>query len=1005
MTSVVNRSNVFRATAVLAACSGWFLPADAEEPIDFDRDVRAILSDNCFQCHGPDQNARQADLRLDTEDGLLAPRSDNRIVVAGSADQSELFRRITATEGERMPPPESELSLTDEQIDAIRRWIESGAQWSGHWAFQPPERPPVPVVEHRDWPQNEIDHFVLARLEDEGLSPAPEASRETLIRRVTLDLTGLPPTPEEVDRFLAKSSRDADATYEMLVDRLLASPRYGERMAWEWLDAARYADTDGFQGDPTREMWPWRDWLVGALNDNMPFDRFTIEMLAGDLLPDATPEQVLASGFNRNHTYNGEGGRISEETRVENVFDRTETTSTVWLGLTMTCARCHDHKFDPISQDEYYQFYAFFNDTSESGRGGRGRAAPTLRYLPPDSRRQLADLDRQIAAVSGQLDTPLREVNDAQAAWEAEIAAEVDGSGEADAEVELGPWHVLGPIPAPDGDSARAFRETLGPERGVDLAQTFQDGKFAWRRDPDIADGKIHPLPTTIGATYLYRTLNAPGRRTVDLSLGSDDGIRVWLNGDEVLANDAFRVAAPDQEKLTLDLRPGENHLLIKIVNRDGAAGVYFHKTGETVAGLPQDIVQILAVETAARSDEQQKTLRRFYRKKHWKKGRRLKAELASLEEDRKQINDSAAEVMVMDSLPADKKRETFVLERGTYNKPLDEQVAPGTPSFLPPLPEDAPRDRLTLAEWLVDPLLGNPLTARVTVNRYWQTFFGTGLVETTEDFGRQGSRPTHPELLDWLATHFVDSGWDVKALHKLIVMSATYRQTSRASAEPSEIPNPKSQIANFPRSRMPSWMLRDQALAVSGLLVEKKGGPPVKPYQPDGIWAEATFGKIRYVPDEGDALYRRSLYTFWRRIVGPTMFFDSAKRQTCEVKPIVTNTPLHALTTLNETLFVEAARAMAERVMTGGGATPEERLTYAFRLVTARCPSAEELAILVRRLERLEEHFAAHREDAAKLLSVGDSPRDESLDPTEHAAYATLCNLLLNLDETMTRE
>jgi hypothetical protein len=999
----VNRCVVFRSIVVSLSACGLAARGPASEPIDFDRDARPVLSESCYPCHGPDRDARQADLRLDTREGLFSDRGDFRIVVPARPNESELFRRITAADRERMPPAESGLSLTDPQIEVIHRWIEEGAQWKGHWAFDPPARPALPSLADDDWPLNEIDYFVRAKLKEQGLDPSPEACRETLIRRVTLDLTGLPPTLAEVDAFVQDESQDA---YEKVVDRLLASPRYGERMAWEWLDAARYADTDGFQGDPTREMWPWRDWLIGALNDNMPFDQFTIQLLAGDLLPEATPEQIVATGFNRNHMYNGEGGRIAEETRVENVFDRTETTSTIWLGLTMTCARCHDHKFDPITQEEYYRFYAFFNNTSESGQGGGGRAAPTLEYLTPNSRERLEDLNKQIAELNKMLDNPMPEMDSAQAAWEAEIAAQLAESPDGPDEVILSDWSVLGTLPAPGGDSSRAFQEDLGPEQGVDLEQTYLDGKLAWRTQPRFVDGKVHLLPSVIGATYLYRTIESPGSRSIHVSLGSDDGIRVWINGHEALSNDTFRVAAPDQEQVTLELRPGTNALLVKIVNRDGGAGFYFRKTGEVVAGLPREVAKILSLGDEQRSAAEQQHVRRFFREHHSEAGRQLHAELTRLQEEREAIDQSAATVMIMDSLPPDQNRETFILERGTYNKPQG-QVSAGTPDFLPPLPADAPHDRLTLARWLVDP--ANPLPARVTVNRYWQAFFGTGIVETSEDFGRQGSRPSHPQLLDWLATRFIDSGWDVKGLHKLIVMSATYRQSSRVRNKDrdsmnSAFPNPNSALHAFPRTRMPSWMLRDQALAVSGLLTEKIGGPPVKPYQPAGIWAEATFGKIRYEPDTGENLYRRSIYIFWRRIVGPTMLFDAGKRQTCEVRPTVTNTPLHALTTLNETLFVEASRTMAERIMTTAE-TPEERIQRAFRLVTARHPSPEERALLVRRLEWLTNEFRAHPDEAAALLAVGDSPRDMSLDAAEHAAYATLCGLLLNLDETLTRE
>ena len=976
----------------------WAATAGGAEQVDFNRDVLPILSDKCYQCHGPDAKTREADLRLDNEDGAFADLGGYAAFKPGSPDDSAAIERIFSDDpDEQMPPPKSKLRLTAAEKQQLRRWVVQGAPWSKHWAFTAPSRPVPPPVTNSDWPRNEIDRFVHARLVDAGLEPSPAPRRETLIRRVTLDLTGLPPTPEEVAAFLADSSAGA---YERVVDRLLKSPAYGERMAWEWLDAARYADTDGFQGDPTRTMWPWRDWLIRALNDNMPFDQFTIEMLAGDLLPDATPEQVIATGFNRNHMHNGEGGRIAEETRIENVFDRTETTSTVWLGLTMTCARCHDHKFDPIKQKEYYGLFAFFNNTSERGNRGGGKAAPIVNYLPPDRREKLAEVDLRIAEHQRRMDAPLPDDDQRQAAWEAETIRSL-GADRVEGKLTISNWHALGPLPAPNGDGAKAFGQDLGPEQGVNLSRTYADGKIAWREAKQFVDGKVHELPDTVGATYLYRKFVSSAPRNVDLSLGSDDGIKVWLNGAEILAKNVARAAAPDQEKVKLELREGENELLIKIVNTGGIAGFYFRKADESVGGLPSAIAQALQTEVADRSEQQQHELRRYYREHHSAHWKTLNNELIRLNNERAQVNKATVTVMVMDELPADRARKTSILMRGIYNKPLAE-VVQGTPEFLPPLPEGAPRDRLTLARWLVEP--AHPLTARVTVNRYWQMFFGTGLVRTSEDFGRQGSLPSHPQLLDWLATRFVDSGWDVKALHKLIVTSATYRQSVRVTKDQIERDPGNRLLARGSRYRMPSWMLRDQALALSGLLADRMGGPSVKPYQPAGIWAEATFGKIRYQPDKGEALYRRSLYIFWRRIVGPTMLFDSGKRQTCEVKPTRTNTPLHALTTLNETTFVEAARAMAQRALHTIDGTPEQRLAWAFQLATARSPKPSELAVLVRRWGMLKEEFAASPEDAKKLLSVGASGRDEKLDVVEHAAYTVVCSMLLNLDEVLNR-
>jgi len=821
----------------------------AKEPVDFSRDVLPILSDNCFHCHGPDSKHREADLRLDDRAAALA----KSVIVPGKSSASAIVKRLTSHDpDEQMPPPKSNRKVDAAQIAMITRWIDEGAPWGKHWAFVAPVRPPLPAADPKSplagWARTPIDRFILARLTKENLRPSPEAPKATLLRRVYLDLVGLPPTPAEVSAFLLDNSPDA---YEKAVDRLLMSPRYGERWAWEWLDAARYADTNGYQGDPERTMWPWRDWVVKALNDNMPYDKFTVEQLAGDLLPNATLEQKVATGFNRNHMFNGEGGRIAEETRVENVMDRAETLSTVWLGLTVGCARCHDHKFDPITNREYYALYAYFNNTSETGGasgGGRsGQISPIVDFATP------SELEAAAAATAAV----------------AKIAEEV-------AKVEL----------------------TLFP------------------RDKGQPAGKS-PKAADLSGNVLSALNSEPAKRGAD----------------------AIREMAA------------------------------FYKDREPAYG------KLLASHKAA-VDERDRLASRITR------------------------------VMVMDE--QEKPRETFMLDKGAYDKP-GAKVEAGTPAILPPLAAGASRNRLALARWLVDDK--HPLTARVTVNRFWQTFFGTGLVKTVDDFGVQGEKPSNPELLDWLAVEFMQSKWDVKRLHRLIVTSAAYRQDSRMTAAAFERDPENRLLARGPRFRMPSWMLRDQALATSGLLVEKLGGPSVKPYQPTGIWEEATFGKKTYVQDHGDALYRRSLYIFWRRIVGPTSFFDVAARQVCTVKTPRTNTPLHALATLNDPAYVEAARSLAEQTLRDPAIAPSsatataDRLTAAFRRATLRSPTSDELRILTKSLAQLRAEFAADPTAADKLLKVGESPRDAKLDPIEHAALASVCSMILNLDETLTKQ
>lgn len=976
-------------TRVLTCCL-VLLPAVVAQEANFDTEIRPLLSEKCFHCHGPDPATREADLRLDTAEGAFADLGGYAAFVVGQPDNSEALTRIHSDDPDLvMPPPASKLALTDDEKQLLKEWVAGGANWSEHWAYVAPKLPAVPK-DASGWSNNEIDRFVAARATAAGLKLSEVAEKTELIRRVTLDLTGLPPTLDEIDAFVADKS---DSAYETVVDRLLASPHYGERMAWEWLDAARYADTDGFQGDPTRTMWPWRDWLVAALNDNKPFDEFTIEMLAGDLLDNPTPEQILATGFNRNHMFNGEGGRIAEETRVENVFDRAETTGTVWLGLTMTCCRCHDHKYDPISQKDYFQLYAFFDNTSETGRSGRGKTAPVMQYIPTKVRDQQKALRADIDYFNTLLLGPSPVSGKRQLEWEAEMSKKLAATKGI---VVLGDWWQVGPIARP---GKQAFDKDLGPEKKVDLKAKVAN--FTWNKNPGIQDGKVFALPDTVGATYFYRTIESDTASKISLSFGSDDAIKVFLNGKEVVSNFAARAAAADQELVDVEVPAGTSQLLVKIVNTGGIGGFYFRKVGESVYGLPGKIVQILKLPADKRSPEQRTDLQTYFRENNSPQFVAIQKQRDEAQKSFDQLKGQVATVMVMDDLPESKRRKTKIMVKGAYDKVTDVEVFANTPSILPSLPKGVRADRLALAKWLVDP--SHPLTARVTVNRYWQTFFGKGIVKSTEDFGSQGSRPTHPELLDWLALEFISSGWDVKHIHKLIVTSSTYRQSSLVTDEALQNDPENKWLARSPRHRMPSWMLRDQALAISGLLNDELGGPSVRPYQPDGIWAEATFGKIRYKQDNGEKLYRRSLYIFWRRIVGPTMFFDGAKRQTCEVKPVITNTPLHALTTLNETSYVEAARVMAERFMTTAG-SQEKLLRTAFRMATARQPTAEEVSVLSARLDSLRKDFEAHPDEAQQLLNVGEKTRNKILNPASHAAWTIVCSILLNLDETLTR-
>ena len=869
-----------------------------------------------------------------------------------------------------------------------------GLAQGDHWSFETPVRPEVPSVGD-EWRRTPIDSFVFARLEDDQLQPNAEADRRTLIRRLSLDLVGLPPEPAEVEAFVHDADPDA---YANLVDRLLARPQFGERMALRWLDLARYADTNGYSIDGGRHMWAWRDWVIDAYNQNMPFDQFTVEQLAGDLIPGATTSQRTASGFNRNHMNTHEGGTIAEEYRVAYVVDRVNTTGVAWMGLTLGCAQCHDHKYDPISQREYYEFFAFFNTITDRGNDGDG-GKNSVPFMPVYDAKQLdtlarlrADLEPREAELLG----PDPDLDSAQVAWE-ERERNTDRAAP-----QLTAWNMAGPFESATADEA--FATDFGPESGIDLSAVDSAGQLLWQARPDLTDGEPHALSGARSAWYFHRTMTSSLNSPVDVSFGSDDAIRVWFNGAIVVDQNVRRGVAPDQERVTLDLRAGENVLLMKVINDGGPAGMYFklNRSG------PDDLV-MSAVQRAAdvRSPEDRDVLLRYFRSMT-PELEPLRDEIAGLKNDIAAIkNDPMTTVMVMEEM--EQARESFVLRRGQYDQPRD-RVAAGTPSFLPALPDDSPPNRMALAEWIVRD--EHPLTARVAVNGLWQMLFGVGLVKTSEDFGTQGEAPSHPELLDFLAVEFVESGWDVKAMLRLMVTSAVYRQSSHASSEAIARDPENRLLARGPVFRLPAELIRDQALAVSGLLVDTIGGPSARPYQPDGLWREIShFGSTPateqvYVQDSGDNLYRRSLYTIWKRAVPPpTMVaFDAPNRELCTPRRLRTNTPLQALVLLNERGFVEAARALAQRMMIEGGSSVEDRVTLGFTLVTARPPSPAELAVLRGMFQRELLRYRADPDAASALLSVGESPRDAELDPVKHAAWTIVASALLNLSETVTK-
>ncbi len=1047
---------------VLVWAGGSFGPLraaaqDAPREVSFDREVRPILSDNCFSCHGPDEQGRRDGLRLDIEDGFLGDRGrfGAAVIVPGSAADSLLFQRISADDA-RARMPQGDDALSDAEIETIRLWIDHGAEWKTHWAFTAPARPAVPPVNDAEWPRNPIDNFVLTRLEQDRFGPSDEADRATLLRRVTLDLTGLPPSPTEIADFLNDDAPDA---YEKAVDRLLGSSRYGERMAAEWLDAARYADTNGYQTDGARTMWRWRDWVIDAYNNNMPFDQFTIEQIAGDMLPNAMLEQRIATAFNRNHSQNSEGGIIPEEFLVENAIDRVETTSTVWLGLTLGCARCHDHKFDPVSQKEFYEVFANFNNVPERGKAFKYVNSPPLVTAPTaEHLAELNALDAELEesrAAFAELEDELRT---AQQSWEQSL----DGS----AQIDWGLREQLLTHFAFDGDVA-------GVHIGEHVPASLEDGT------PQFVEGQVGGAASFDGQRFVHGgeppdlgyadqfTLAAwiapaaPNGVIVSRADAGDEGERGWglyLEDGKIRLSMSTRVlddgvAAETKDAIALDewqhvvatydgsMTPGGMRIyvngrsqeLVPVLDLVGNLGILGHplRIGASGSDKPrfqgaiddvriygtvltpqqtavvatkESITEIAALAPDQRTPAQTDKIRLCFLDQYaaedvrdaWRKVREL-------ERQREELWTGFPTVMVMKEMQP--RRPTFRLIRGAYDNP-GEPVSPGVLAVLPPLPAGAEPNRLALARWLVDP--NHPLTARVTVNRFWQMYFGTGLVKTAENFGTQGEYPSHPELLDWLATTFLESGWDVKAFQRTIVTSATYRQASNVDAVQYEADPENRMLARGPRLRLPATMIRDQALAVAGLLVERVGGPSVKPYQPPGLWADfAMDGERDYEQSEGDDLWRRSLYTFRKRTLGPPtlMTFDASTRETCIVRRGRTNTPLQALNLMNDVTYIEAARRLAERMITEGGATPAERVAYAHQLATAQRPSPEAQAVLVDALAHHVDRYAGDRAAALELVSLGESPRDETLDVAELASYTMVASLLLNLDGTISKE
>jgi hypothetical protein len=1003
--------------------------ATAAAPIDFNREIRPLLSDKCFACHGNDNAARKSKLRLDSEAAAKADLGGHFAIVPGEPQKSELVRRITAANsGVRMPPVWSGRALSAGDIELLTRWVAEGARWQRHWAFLPPERPESPAVKLASWPRNPIDNFVLARLEREGLEPSPEADRVTLIRRASLDLTGLPPTPSEVDAFVNDRS---PAPWENVIDRLLASPRYGERMAARWLDAARYADTNGYQTDAERYMWRWRDWVIDAFNSNKPFDRFTVEQIAGDRLPNATLDQKIATGFNRNHRGNSEGGIVPEEYLVEYAVDRVDTMATVFLGVTLGCARCHSHKYDPFTQREFYQLLAYFNNIPEYGRYLKfGNTPPMIKAPTRDEQAKLASLEHALSAATERLRLLEPSIGSAQGAWEKTLAAAADWTISEDLDVhaaldEPGTPGIIGGAARFDGKRvldagdhgyfgffdrfSAAVWVHPDSDTGAILSRGEDDSHGeGWGVFLEHGKVQLNLIKRRLDDSLRVETKNsvAPGQWhhiavTYDGSRIST-GVHIYIDGVEQNLNVLLDGLNQDfKTKTSLRIGAGAGLRFNGLIDE---ARIYRRVlTGEEAAilAVPRSLGELARVKPQKRTAAESAKLRRAFLQdggNHaltaaWTAERQARAA-------RDTFVDSVPTVMVMEESGSPK--ETFLLVRGAYDRP-GEKVMRGVPEVLPPLPPGVPNDRLGLAQWLVQP--ANPLTARVTVNRFWQMYFGSGIVKTVEDFGSQGEWPSHPDLLDWLATEFVRGGWDVKALQKAIVMSATYRQSSKATPELLARDPDNRLLARGPRLRLPAEMIRDQALFASGLLVEKIGGPSVRPYQPRGLWAD--IGSGNYEQDGGEGLYRRSMYTFWKRTAPPPFMigFDAATRESCTVRETRTNTPLQGLNLMNDVTFVEAARMLGQRVMREGGAAETDRVSYAFRLVLARKPTEAETRTLADSLHYYLDRYRKDTRAAAEFVSQGASQRDPSIDVADLAAWTAVASLILNLDEAVTKQ
>lgn len=1057
--------------------------SELPQQVDFNYHIKPLLSDRCFKCHGPDSGARKGELRLDLpEQALKKELSDGGFAfVARKLRKSKAFQRLITTDPSlKMPPPESNLHLTDYEIALIGKWIKQGAEYKSHWSFIPPKKNELPSVKNKDWVKNEIDYFILNKMELEGLSPAQGANKHQLIRRLSFDLTGLPPSVEEVKNFVEDIRSEA---YELLVDKLLASPQFGERMAIDWLDVARYADSHGYQDDGMRNTWPYRDWVIEAFNKNLSYDKFISWQLAGDLLPNPTDEQLLATCFNRNHPQTQEGGVVDEEYRSEYVADRTNTFGQAFLGLTTECARCHDHKYDPISQKDYYSLYAFFNQNNDSGIVPyNGEASPTLMLIPDSVESQLEELRQQIDPLEQAIkpenyvsefkewykNSPLKSIglptkNDLLAQFDFEKEHEINANAI---------YLDKGPAPPRKKSKQLTYAYYNSIKQKLDAnnwghvderplvvegyigngVQFVGDGGLRFNRDLDFDRNQ----PFTVS---LWVKLLKPGEAgpIFNNTNGDFEGYRGWickLNKDGTLSIQ-FNHVWPDN---CIDIQTKEQlevgrwtHLLLTYAGNSKADGIQFYMNGQPASrkihkdhlqksllhgvkgtnwsNLPfllgielrqsiQNIVMDelsvyarqlskLEVEVLYRGDVAQHDLQKRS-EAEWLDLYLLGGYNGKFQEKQKQLIElrgkenllltDQPEIMIMQERK--ESRPTFVLDRGAYDAPLD-TVYPNTPDEVLPYSKDFPANRLGLAKWLTAD--NHPLTSRVMVNRLWHMCFGKGLVGTQEDFGNQGNLPTHPELLDWLSVHFRESGWDIKAMLKMIVQSAAYQQASIASEMAKEQDSENLWYSHYPEHRLSAELIRDNALASSGLLVSKIGGPSVYPYQPEGIWeALATRNETRYVQQHGDSLYRRSLYTVWKRSSPPPPMttFDAPDRYYCVVRRQKTSTPLQSLILMNDPQFVEAARMVGERMLKEGGQNPKDQISFGFLALTSRNPKPNELKLLSELYQEELTDFQSNPQRVKDWLSAGEYPVDQQLDQSALAACAVIASTIMNFEE-----